>query len=187
MCSGVVPQHPPMIFTKFSCKYSRINCCISSGDWSYCPKALGKPALGCAEIFNEVLFPNRFKYGFNWSVPKAQLNPTLNKGICEIDIKKAEQLYDKLEKLHYNNQNPKNHGNQPDVDVEDDDDDEDEAEINENNNEDARGYIMVQAAKAIEGMNPGKYNIIMNKMGKNPVNYANKTNQEIMREYIENK
>ena len=105
----------------------------------------------------------------------------------EINIKKVEQLYDKLEKLHYNNQNPKNHGNQPDVDVEDDDDDEDEAEINENNNEDARGYIMVQAAKAIEGMNPGKYNIIMNKMGKNPVNYANKTNQEIMREYIENK
>jgi len=104
----------------------------------------------------------------------------------QIDIKKAEQLYNKLEKLHYGNQNPKNHGNQPDVDVEDDDEN-DEVEINEPGNEDAKGYMMVQAAREIEGMNPGKYNIIMNKMGKNPVNYANKTNQEIMREYIETK
>ena len=107
----------------------------------------------------------------------------------QLDIKKAEQLYNKLEKLHYENQNPKNHGNQPDVDVEndEDDDDNDEVEINEHGNENAKGYVMVQAAREIEGMNPGKYNILLNKMGKDPVNYANKTNQEIMREYIETK
>ena len=29
------------MFTKLSSKYSLINACISSGVWSYCPKALG--------------------------------------------------------------------------------------------------------------------------------------------------
>jgi len=107
----------------------------------------------------------------------------------ENDVKKAEKLYDKLEKLLQNNKNPKNHGNQADVeeDDEDDDDDDDETEINEPGKENAKGYMMVQAAREIEGMNPGKYNIIMNKMGKNPVNYANKTNQEIMKEYVASK
>jgi hypothetical protein len=106
----------------------------------------------------------------------------------EVDVKKAEKLYDKLEKLLQNNKNTKNHGNQANVEEDnEDDDDDDETEINEPGNEDAKGYMMVQAAREIEGLNPGKYNIIMNKMGKNPVNYANKTNQEIMKEYVASK
>jgi len=103
----------------------------------------------------------------------------------ENDVKKAEKIYDKLEKLLQKNQNPKNHENQ--ADVEEDDDDDDETEINAPGKENAKGYMMVQAAREIEGMNPGKYNIIMNKMGKNPLNYVNKTNQEIMREYVASK
>jgi hypothetical protein len=34
-----------------------------------------------------------FEIGFNWSAPKAQLKPTLNKGICEIEIRKASTVW----------------------------------------------------------------------------------------------
>ena len=92
MWSGFVPQHPPMILIKFSSKYSLIWSCISLGVSSYCPKAFGNPALGCAEILKDVLCANCFKYGFSWCAPKAQLKPTLNNGICEIEIKKASTV-----------------------------------------------------------------------------------------------
>src|SRR5690606_33649621 len=50
ICSGVVPQQPPIILIIFSSKYAFTNACISLAVWSYSPKALGKPAFGCAEI-----------------------------------------------------------------------------------------------------------------------------------------
>src|SRR5690606_2654018 len=50
ICSGVVPQQPPIILIIFSSKYAFTSACISLAVWSYSPKALGKPALGCAEI-----------------------------------------------------------------------------------------------------------------------------------------
>ena len=106
-----------------------------------------------------------------------------------IDIKKVERLYNELEKLHYENQNPKNHGNPHDVevdeeDVEEQDHDDDENIINESNgrNEEARGYKMVQAAREIEGMNPGIYNMIKERMGKDPADFANQPIHEIVRE-----
>ena len=104
-----------------------------------------------------------------------------------IDIKKVERLYNELEKLHYENQNPKNHGNPHDVEDDEEDVeelDEDENIINESNgrNEEARGYMMVQAAREIEGMNPGIYNMIKERMGKDPADFANQPIHEIVRE-----
>ena len=46
MCAGVVPQHPPKIFTYPSSKNSLTCEAINSGDSSYAPISLGKPALG---------------------------------------------------------------------------------------------------------------------------------------------
>ena len=48
--SSVVPQHPPIIFTKPSSMYSFTSEAISPGVWSYCPKLFGSPALGYALI-----------------------------------------------------------------------------------------------------------------------------------------
>ena len=46
ICSGVVPQHPPIMFIHpWSAKSFRKSA-NSSGVWSYSPIALGKPALG---------------------------------------------------------------------------------------------------------------------------------------------
>ena len=46
ICEGVVPQHPPMMFINPASANSFIIDAINSGDWSYSPKALGRPALG---------------------------------------------------------------------------------------------------------------------------------------------
>lgn len=99
-------------------------------------------------------------------------------------IRRAEQLYRKLEELHKKNSNPK-----PTTPAENDEDDEeiDEIENQEGKNEEARGYIMVQSAKEFAEMNPGKYNILVNKMGKNPANYVNVSMKDIMKEYVAGK
>lgn len=50
----------------------------------------------------------------------------------------------------------------------------------------AIGYEMVQAAKAIEGMTPGKYNIVVNLLGVDPENakdYVGTSIKDIMTEY----
>ena len=80
------------MFTKLSSKYVFICACISAGVSSYSPKAFGNPALGCADTLNEVFCDNVCKYGFNKSAPRAQLKPTLNNGICEIETKKASTV-----------------------------------------------------------------------------------------------
>ncbi len=49
MCSGVEPQQPPTRLTRPDLAKSSKIAAISSAVWSYSPKALGKPALGCAE------------------------------------------------------------------------------------------------------------------------------------------
>src|SRR5690606_7543011 len=92
ICSGVVPQQPPIILIKFFFKYSSICSPISSGDSSYCPKAFGKPALGWAEIAKSVLLAIASKWGCNKLAPKAQLNPIENKGMCDTEIKKASAV-----------------------------------------------------------------------------------------------
>ncbi len=43
-------------------------------------------------------------------------------------------------------------------------------------------YDMVDAAKTVEGMTPGKYNIVVNQLGKDPKDYVNVSIQEIMNE-----
>jgi len=49
------------------------------------------------------------------------------------------------------------------------------------------GYDMVEAAKNIEGMTPGKYNIIANQLGKDPKDYVDVSIQDIMQEIKEAK
>ena len=46
MCCGVVPQHPPMMFTHPSFMNSSATEAMNSADWSYSPNWLGSPALG---------------------------------------------------------------------------------------------------------------------------------------------
>ena len=46
MCSGVVPQHPPIISVSPSSIMGLTLCTNCSGLTSYCPIELGKPALG---------------------------------------------------------------------------------------------------------------------------------------------
>ena len=46
ICAGVVPQQPPTRLTKPDSANSPSTALISSGVWSYPPKALGRPALG---------------------------------------------------------------------------------------------------------------------------------------------
>ena len=43
-------------------------------------------------------------------------------------------------------------------------------------------YDMVDAAKTVEGMTPGKYNIVVNQLGKDPKDYVDVSIQEIMNE-----
>ena len=46
MCAGVVPQHPPAMLMKPDSANSRRMSAVYSGDSSYSPKALGRPAFG---------------------------------------------------------------------------------------------------------------------------------------------
>ena len=80
MCSGVVPQHPPIIFTQPSSKNFLIFSPISIDDSSYSPKAFGKPALGKAAVKKFENLLTLFIYGSINSAPKAQLNPIVSKG-----------------------------------------------------------------------------------------------------------
>ena len=46
MCSGVVPQQPPTIFTNPDSIKSSTKCAVSCGISSYAPNSFGKPAFG---------------------------------------------------------------------------------------------------------------------------------------------
>ena len=46
MWAGVVPQQPPRMLTSPWSRYSFTSAAMMSGVWSYCPRALGRPALG---------------------------------------------------------------------------------------------------------------------------------------------
>src|SRR5690606_3068924 len=48
MCSGVVPQQPPLLLTRPDCANAPSTAAISAGVSSYSPKAFGRPALGWA-------------------------------------------------------------------------------------------------------------------------------------------
>ena len=62
---------------------------IAPGLWSYSPISFGKPAFGNALIKKGALSDNSFTYWLIDIAPKAQLKPILNKGIWEIEFKKA--------------------------------------------------------------------------------------------------
>ena len=49
MCSGVVPQHPPVMLSQPLSAHSRRYPAVSGGCSSYSAIAFGRPALGCAE------------------------------------------------------------------------------------------------------------------------------------------
>ena len=53
ICSGVVPQQPPSIFTSLFSTKGLTVLAIVAGSWSYLPKASGIPALGCALVRSE--------------------------------------------------------------------------------------------------------------------------------------
>jgi hypothetical protein len=46
MCSGVVPQQPPTMFSQPLLAQSPISSAMNSGVSSYSPNSLGRPALG---------------------------------------------------------------------------------------------------------------------------------------------
>ena len=50
ICSGVVPQQPPSIFTSLFSMKGLTALAIVAGSWSYLPKASGIPALGWALV-----------------------------------------------------------------------------------------------------------------------------------------
>jgi hypothetical protein len=88
----LLPQQPPMMFTKLSSKYFLIKL-ASVLAFHHSPKAFGNPALGCADTLNEVFCDKVCKYGFNRSAPRARnWNLTLNNGMCETETKNASTV-----------------------------------------------------------------------------------------------
>ncbi|MCY1238191.1 hypothetical protein D9M72_509160 [compost metagenome] len=55
MCGGVVPQQPPTMLSRPLAANSSTTSAICAGLSSYSPKALGRPALGCAETWVSAL------------------------------------------------------------------------------------------------------------------------------------
>ena len=92
MCSGVVPQHPPIIFTQPSSKKFLIFSPISSEDSSYSPKAFGKPAFGKAAVKKFENLLTLFMYGDLNSAPKEQLIPIVYTGKRENTLTKASAV-----------------------------------------------------------------------------------------------
>src|SRR5690606_7140250 len=76
ICAGVVPQQPPMMLRKPDAANSSTTAAISAGLSSYSPKALGRPALGCAETKVSALLDSSSRYGRRSLAPRAQFRPT---------------------------------------------------------------------------------------------------------------
>ena len=81
MYSGVVPQQPPTMFTKPSCKYFSTQAAICPIVWAYPPNPSGSPALGWHETGRAAVRERRSRKGSICSAPKAQLSPMENRPI----------------------------------------------------------------------------------------------------------
>src|SRR5690606_7648852 len=73
-------------------RYSLICSAICCGLSSYSPKALGRPALGWAELAKGDFAAITSKWGTNGLAPRAQLKPTDKMGIWDTEIKKASAV-----------------------------------------------------------------------------------------------
>ena len=93
ICSGVVPQQPPMILTQPSSKNFLIFSPICDDDSSYSPKAFGSPAFGKAAVKKFVNLLTLFIYGNIRSAPNAQLNPIVSNGRCESEVINASVVW----------------------------------------------------------------------------------------------
>ena len=76
MCSGVVPQHPPMTFTSPLSMNGRTLSAITDGLWSYLPSSSGIPAFGCALTKQGAFAEISSIRGSIRSAPKEQFRPT---------------------------------------------------------------------------------------------------------------
>ena len=76
MCSGVVPQQPPVRLTRPDAANSPSTSAIWSGVSSYSPNSLGSPALGWAETKQSATRASSATYGRRSVAPSAQLRPT---------------------------------------------------------------------------------------------------------------
>ncbi len=86
MCSGVVPQQPPTIFSQPSFAHSPICADIDSGVSSYSPKAFGRPAFGWQEVRVSAIFESSSTYGRSSFAPSAQFSPTASGRVCRIEL-----------------------------------------------------------------------------------------------------
>ena len=90
--SGVVPQHPPTIFSNPLCANSEIIFAIDSGDSSYSPNSLGRPALGYTKTLISAIIESSSSQGRICSAPNAQFNPTANKFACRMECQNASTV-----------------------------------------------------------------------------------------------
>ena len=80
ICSGVVPQQPPSIFTSLFSMKGLTALAIVAGSWSYLPKASGIPALGWALVEQGAMAARDSSIGSIFSAPKEQFIP-MEKGL----------------------------------------------------------------------------------------------------------
>src|SRR5690554_5978605 len=75
ICSGLVPQQPPAILSRFSVAKSATIDDMFSGVSSYPPNSLGSPALGCTLTGQSATRDSSTNQGRNSVAPKAQFKP----------------------------------------------------------------------------------------------------------------
>ncbi len=75
MCSGVVPQQPPVMLSQPASAHSRMRAAVSAGSSSYSAMALGSPAFGCAETSVSAMRASSSTCGRSCFAPSAQLKP----------------------------------------------------------------------------------------------------------------
>ena len=93
ICSGVVPQQPPTIFTRLDSANSPMTSAMKSGDWSYSPNSLGRPALGWTLIGISAIAAKSERKGRISTAPRAQLIPTLRSSIWRTEYQKASMVW----------------------------------------------------------------------------------------------
>jgi hypothetical protein len=86
MCSGVVPQQPPTMFSQPFLAHSPMCVAIDSGVSSYSPKAFGKPAFGWQEVRVSAIFESSSTYGRSSFAPSAQLRPIASGRVCRMEL-----------------------------------------------------------------------------------------------------
>ena len=89
MCSAVVPQHPPTMFSSPLVANSPSTSAMWSGVSSYSPNALGSPAFGWAETKQLAIRDSSATYGRRSSAPNAQFSPTASGRTCRMEFQKA--------------------------------------------------------------------------------------------------